>query len=116
MMANQIFGFTGSLSVDANTNYWVVLSGTGPLQYHPDDGYILESSMNKVKYTEYANTVGSVPGWTFDYNFYEGSPANQPMAENAIRMTISGVVPEPSALSLLAVGLGGLALMRRRRS
>ncbi len=26
------------------------------------------------------------------------------------------IVPEPSALSLLAVGLGGLALMRRRRS
>ena len=26
------------------------------------------------------------------------------------------VVPEPSALSLLAVGLGGLAVMRRRRS
>jgi hypothetical protein len=25
-------------------------------------------------------------------------------------------VPEPSALSLLAIGLGGLALMRRRRS
>jgi hypothetical protein len=30
-------------------------------------------------------------------------------------ITISGV-PEPSALSLLAVGLGGLAMMRRRRS
>ena len=26
------------------------------------------------------------------------------------------VVPEPSALSLLAIGLGGLAMMRRRRS
>ena len=26
------------------------------------------------------------------------------------------MVPEPSALSLLAVGLGGLAMMRRRRS
>ena len=25
-------------------------------------------------------------------------------------------VPEPSALSLLAVGLGGLAMIRRRRS
>jgi hypothetical protein len=24
-------------------------------------------------------------------------------------------VPEPSALSLLAIGLGGLAMMRRRR-
>jgi len=30
--------------------------------------------------------------------------------------TIAPPVPEPSALSLLAVGLGGLAMMRRRRS
>ena len=29
---------------------------------------------------------------------------------------VFNVVPEPSALSLLAVGLGGLAMMRRRRS
>jgi hypothetical protein len=26
------------------------------------------------------------------------------------------IVPEPSALSLLAIGLGGLAMMRRRQS
>ena len=31
-------------------------------------------------------------------------------------MVIASSVPEPSALSLLAVGLGGLALVRRRRS
>lgn len=33
-----------------------------------------------------------------------------------IRVTSNASVPEPSALSLLAVGLGGLALVRRRRS
>jgi hypothetical protein len=31
-------------------------------------------------------------------------------------MVIASSVPEPSALSLLAIGLGGLALVRRRRS
>ena len=36
-------------------------------------------------------------------------------ANEAISSTITSV-PEPSALSLLAVGLGGLAMMRRRRS
>ena len=33
-----------------------------------------------------------------------------------IRFTSNASVPEPSALSLLAVGLGGLAMIRRRRS
>ena len=32
------------------------------------------------------------------------------------KLTLTYSVPEPSALSLLAVGLGGLAMMRRRRS
>jgi len=43
----------------------------------------------------------------FSYTM-EGSPLNT--------SNISLVVPEPSALSLLAVGLGGFALIRRRRS
>ncbi|NDF99438.1 MAG: PEP-CTERM sorting domain-containing protein [Chitinophagia bacterium] len=36
--------------------------------------------------------------------------------ENGITYTNLEIVPEPSALSLLAVGLGGLAMIRRRRS
>jgi hypothetical protein len=42
-----------------------------------------------------------------------GSPTDQTPYVNAMTVT---QVPEPSALSLLAIGLGGLAMLRRRRS
>jgi hypothetical protein len=58
-------------------------------------------------------TPSGQPGWEWDYqrvwsksqDFYSGS--------EAISFTL---IPEPSALSLLAFGLGGLAILRRRRS
>jgi hypothetical protein len=34
----------------------------------------------------------------------------------SVNVPLTGGIPEPSALSLLAVGLGGLAMIRRRRS
>jgi hypothetical protein len=40
---------------------------------------------------------------------------NTPFIISSNSMIIAASVPEPSALSLLAVGLGGLALVRRRR-
>ena len=59
---------------------------------------------------EYHETPGGmwvgeyVRRWSTSQSFYSGS--------EAISFTL---IPEPSALSLLAVGLGGLAMMRRRR-
>jgi len=48
------------------------------------------------------------------YSIHNGS--NQRGRESLTApMVIASSVPEPSALSLLAVGLGGLALMRRRK-
>ena len=45
-----------------------------------------------------------------------GNLNNGGYADGGIGFRIASSVPEPSAFSLLAVGLGGLALIRRRRS
>lgn len=50
--------------------------------------------------------------------YYYSTPLNPYSSDDftfIAEVTFSGV-PEPSALSLLAVGLGGLAMLRRRRS
>ena len=111
MMAFQSFGFSGSLSVNANTNYWVVLSATGGTDA---DGNSPMSSWNYVAITGDGSEIG-LAGWTLGDSHYFGSPTSPvEYSGNPIQMTISGSVPEPSSLSLLALGLGALALHRRR--
>jgi len=67
----------------------------------------------------------AVGGGNFNYGWvqlsYDASTTTATFIGAAINTTpnesiLVGQVPEPSALSLLAVGLGGLAMMRRRRS
>ena len=45
-----------------------------------------------------------------------GNLNNGGYADGGIGFRIASLIPEPSAFSLLAFGLGGLAMMRRRRS
>ena len=73
------------------------------------------ASFGVAQFRTYNNTVNNLPGGNFigfDYRAvnqgYEARTYGTPFVFNA--------VPEPSALSLIAVGLGGLAMMRRRRS
>jgi formylglycine-generating enzyme required for sulfatase activity len=49
-------------------------------------------------------------------NSASASSGSQPTDGNMKNGFRIAMVPEPSALSLLAIGLGGLAMMRRRRS
>ena len=74
--------------------------------------------------TPNASLVGSRNDFSFDNVRVNGNYAGAlklsglaaaTTANEAISSTLTSV-PEPSALSLLAVGLGGLAMMRRRRS
>ena len=88
---------TSDLSVDANT--------------------LLSATPN-------ASLIGSRNNFTFDNVRVNGNYAGalklsglSSATTGAEAMSVSvASVPEPSALSLLAVGLGGLAMMRRRRS
>jgi len=113
MMAYQSFGFSGSLNVNANTKYWVVLSATGGTDI---DGNTPWSSMNYVAITGDGSQFG-LAGWTLDNSHYFdfGSPSSPvEYAGNPIQVAISGsAVPEPSSISLLVLGLGALALRRR---
>ena len=59
-------------------------------------------------------------GWNTNESYLNkdanASSENGGYTDGGIGFRIASSVPEPSALSLLAVGLGGLAIMRRRRS
>ena len=114
MMAYQSFGFSGSLNVNANTNYWVVLSATGGTD---DDGNSPMSSWNYVAITGDGSQIG-LADWALGNSHYFdfGSPSSPvEYAGNPIQVAISGsvVLPEPSSISLLVLGLGALALRRR---
>lgn len=43
-------------------------------------------------------------------------PGGIPLGSGGVRGSLTSFVPEPSAISLLAIGLSGLAILRRRRS
>ena len=66
-----------------------------------------------------APTVGYLTGYVDDLAFFNGklTPTQVTTVYNQglVGQSVSAVVPEPSALSLLVVGLGGLAIMRCRK-
>ena len=93
--------FKGSYSVAANSTYWVKLGATG------------DSLTNYETIT--ANTAETgLAGWSIGNSHVYGSSLRT-YAGNPIRMEIKGTaVPEPSAACLLGLGLGALALVRRK--
>jgi len=93
--------FKGSYSVAANSTYWVKVGATGG------------SSLNYLTITGNAAQTG-LTGWSIGDNHLLG-PSLSTYAGNPIRMEIKGTaVPEPSAACLLGLGLGALALVRRK--
>jgi len=65
------------------------------------------------------NKTFDVSAWSGSGDFYMaigGYSWDSTISTGLLNMDNFIVIPEPSAVSLLAVGLGGLAMMRRRRS
>lgn len=111
------YNFTGSLGVIANSNYWAVLSATGGMDA---DGNIPWSTHNYVAITYDLADVG-MAGWSLADSHWNGDYLDTSLGgfgeytHNPIKMQITGTsVPEPSAAFLLAIGLGSLALVRRK--
>jgi hypothetical protein len=108
MFSNQTITFSGNFSLNSNSIYSIgitVDSGANP--YGP--GYL--------NYTSSLNQSGLV-GWGIGNNFLTWTVGDTTAPESttgALSMALSGVVPEPSSLSLVVLGLSGMAVLRRRR-
>ena len=89
--------FNGNFNVTANTRYWIRVDSIG-----------WNNSGSEVLTTSDSSEAGTA-GWSID----DSSLRRYGVTGPSIEMEIIGV-QELSALSLLAVGLSGLAIRRRR--
>ena len=111
------YDFSGSLGVNANSNYWLVLSATGGFDR---DGNYLWMEQNYVSITSDPDQTG-MTGWTIANSHWNGNHLDSAPGGfgeydgNPIKVEIIGApVPEPSVACLLGLSLGALALVRRR--
>jgi len=101
MFSNQTPNFYGNFNVTANTRYWIQITTSG----------VYATNSNYVRTTNDTSESG-LAGWSIA----DISRLQYAEAGPSIKMEIGGVtVPEPSSVSLVALGIGGLAAMSRVR-
>jgi len=106
--SNQTITFSGNFSLNSNSTYSIALT-VDPLAGSSGPGYL--------NYTSSLNQSG-LDGWGIGNNFatwQAGRTTAPAYTTGALSMALSGVVPEPSSLSLIVLGLSGMAVLRRRR-
>ena len=124
--ARGAIGFSGGQS--AGDGYYN--GGNAPLQYGALINELVSYQTNgpsnigvNVSTGGYWAVKFNAGGGNFNYGYVQVDVTSSGMTfgmagvETTPNVAITaGAVPEPSALSLLAIGLGGLAMMRRRRA
>ena len=108
IFSDQTITFSGNFSLNSNSTYSIGIA-VNPLADSSGYGYL--------NYTSSLNQSG-LAGWGIGNNFATwtvGDTTAPEYSTGALNMTLSGVVPEPSSLSLLALGLSGMAVLRRCR-
>ena len=108
IFSDQTITFSGNFSLNSNSTYSIGIA-VNPLADSSGYGYL--------NYTSSLNQSG-LAGWGIGNNFATWTVGDTTAPEyttGALNMTLSGVVPEPSSLSLLALGLSGMAVLRRCR-
>ena len=108
IFSNQTITFSGNFSLNSNSIYSIGITvDSGADTYGA--GYL--------NYTSSLNQSG-LDGWGIGNNFatwQAGRTTAPAYTTGALSMALSGVVPEPSSLSLIVLGLSGMAVLRRRR-
>ena len=74
-----------------------------------------DAAAPEVFYNNYTWNITPLSGWNEFYIVLGGFSYGVDVNSGILTMDNFNVIPEPSALSLLAVGLGGLALLRQGR-
>jgi hypothetical protein len=82
-----------------------------------DDGSLIKLFVEDLVSPILTATTSTRDGYYIALGNREGSANGSSIsAGSELRLGSISIIPEPSALSLLAIGLGGLAVIRRRRS
>jgi len=124
---SEFFGFPAGSDNPADPDGWEPLAATTGTGYFSmnveesfkvtDDGYTINLYLRDMN-TPVATATSTLRyGGYFAIQNREGGLGGS-WESNGSNVSINSlnIVPEPSAFSLLAIGLGGLAILRRRRS